>query len=152
MLLVVLILMFVLLVVILFYPFYIEFQSDKNQLSFCFYKYIKVSYPLFSSSFNAFERLDKNPKRNLLTEKLLKTNLKKIFYVISSFDISVINLRLNTGSNQLNGILFPIFFIVSFFSRKNISVDFNENTQLYIKAKNNLARLSWAIISSRKHK
>jgi hypothetical protein len=125
--------------ILLFYPFYISFCTDTKKITFTFLNFFSIDYSL-----NKNEITTSNPFKNLFN---LKTRL--LFSIVKSFKITYLNVNLDTGNYPLNGILYPFFFLLSFFLNKNFSVNFNGKNTIKIIVKNNLARLSWAIISSK---
>ena len=60
---------------------------------------------------------------------------------VSSFKVIKLNCAIDTGSNELNGMLFPLFYWVSVKSGKNIMINFNDENKLELKIENNLARM-----------
>lgn len=73
-------------------------------------------------------------------------HFRKIYAVIKSFKITKCDLSLDSGDMPLNGILFPIFQLISSLTGKNIRINFRDENKIIFEAENNLARLCWAFI------
>lgn len=91
-----------------------------------------------NKEFPAKKRKSEKSKRKIL--------LKKIKAVIKSFQVTQCNVSIDTGDVQLNGILYPVFYLMSAYSKKNIKINFTNENVIILEIKNSLARMSWAYI------
>ncbi|PBQ30556.1 hypothetical protein CNR22_01810 [Sphingobacteriaceae bacterium] len=80
-------------------------------------------------------------RRNLSYHQLIK--------LLQSFKIKTFYLDVDFGDMPLNGILFPYFYWLSGYSGKTVRINFNGNTVLILVVKNSIARMGWALISSK---
>lgn len=90
-------------------------------------------------------------KEELVTHKKSKRNevsFRKMMRVLGSFKINRCEILIDTGNIQLNAFLFPIFYLLQMKTSKNIQINFIGNNKLIIEIENNLARMSWAYLSS----
>lgn len=125
--------------IILFYPFYIEFNTETKIVTITFLNYFSLEFdPSFYRKKNSFK-------------KITFFNLKKkqLFLILKSFKIIYLKIDVDTGNYPLNGIIYPFLFLASFIFNKKINVNFLGRNSLQIILKNNLARLSWAYFSSK---
>ncbi len=68
--------------------------------------------------------------------------------LLRSFKIKTFYLDVDLGDRPLNGMLFPCFYWLSRYSGKTLRINFNGNNVIIIVAKNNIARMSGALIGS----
>ena len=72
----------------------------------------------------------------------------KVKAVLQSFKWDKCNVSLNTGDMPLNGILFPVVYLIAFLTGKNIRINFLDETSVELKIRNSLAGMSWAFLKS----
>ncbi len=138
---IVILILIVLLALLFFVPFQIELNSNLN--------YINLNFLYF---FNYRFHIDFILRHiNNFNTSLTKKNqgFLSLGKTIRSFQLKKINVNIDTGNVQLNSYLFPVFFLIGFFFDRNISINYNGYNFIRIIVQNNLARLSWAIFSSK---
>lgn len=156
---------------ILFAPFYLEIDSVHGFFRFRFHElasvdlrivdyslilHVKVTgwtkeIDLFKVKKNAKKRIDKKKKIDKKKGKKktwMKVTPKKIIAVLKSFKINKCEILIDSGNVQLNGILYPIVYLVGFYSKKNISINFVDKNVIILEIENSVARMSRAYISS----
>lgn len=72
--------------------------------------------------------------------------LRKMLNVLRSFRFKVFRLHIDTGDYPLNGLLFPLFFWLSRWSKKDFQVNFDDRNELVMHVENSLARILLAYI------
>lgn len=149
-----------------FAPFYLQINTDSNLYQLRFHKIasanlkigddvilldIKILWwykriDLFNIKSSPSEKL---PNKNVKKEKVKpKIMWRKIKAVLRSFKINSCIVSIDTGNVQLNGILFPFVYLFSVYVKKNIRINFINENKIILELENNLARMSWAYISS----
>jgi hypothetical protein len=88
----------------------------------------------------------KTPKR--VSKKSASISLKKIKAIVKSFKINNFEMSICFADMPTNGILYPVFYLLGFYLKKKIAINFIEENKIIIEVKNNLARMSWAYLSS----
>ncbi len=83
------------------------------------------------------------PKR-----KSLKARLNMARALMASFKIRECYINIDTGNNQVSGLLFPAFFWLAKFTGKQIAINFTNQNQIVLEIENNMARLLKALIYS----
>ncbi|MGP8215766.1 MAG: hypothetical protein ACLQQ4_09410 [Bacteroidia bacterium] len=148
-----------------FAPFFFEIDSAKKIYRFRFHHlasaYIKMSGNSLALEIKimgwkkeidlfAARKTSKAKPVEKKTWRAKRRHIKrsKIKAVIGSFKISKCYVSLCFDDMQLNGILYPVFYLLSFYSRKPIGINFIEENRIVLEIKNNLARMSWAYIRS----
>lgn len=106
----------------------------------------RKQFDLLSSTYK-----NKPPSKKKIQSK--KTNKpaiswKRIKHVLMSFRINTCYITIDTGNVQLNALLFPIAYWIHTKSKKNISINFIGKNDITLEIQNNLARMSWAYLSS----
>lgn len=163
----ILLLVVVLVLVYLFFvPFYIDIDSKKGLFRIRFGKLASANLDLTVNSIIlvikvlGFEkRIDLLERKKIIEKKreVKSLNLKreekgvswkKVKGVLTSFKVNKFDISIDTGDMQLNGILYPVCGLLSFLSKKNIRINFIEENEIVVEIENNLARMSWAFISS----
>jgi len=153
---------------IFFAPFYIEINSEKEIYRIKLFGLlslrvlainnklilglniigIRKNIDLFAVVSNSIEKSAKKSHDVNLKTTAKKTGISwgKIKAIFLSFKIKKCNVTFDTGDAALNGILFPIFYFASFYSGKNISINFEERNEINLVIKNSFARIVWAYI------
>lgn len=167
---VLLVLLLIVLVVFLylfFAPFYFEINTTDSTYRIRFHRLASISLKMIDRSLMAeikicwwikrFElwpgkngagkeaRIDKTPVK---AKKKRKMPFRKIKAVLKSFKISKCSVSVDTGDMQLNGVLWPVFYLFKVRSGKDMRINFIGENKIILEVKNNLARMSWAYISS----
>jgi len=73
----------------------------------------------------------------------------KFLNILKSFRLTQCYVRIGFEDMQLNGILYPVAAWLSWYSKKDIQVSFTGSNVVILRIKNNLARMSWAWLSSK---
>ena len=88
-------------------------------------------------------------KKNRYTSQLsMKRFFKKLISVLKSFTVTQCQVSIDTGNMPLNGLLYPLFWLVSKYTKKQIEINFRNDTYISLQIKNNLARITWAYITT----
>lgn len=149
-----------------FAPFYLEINSIKGFLKIRFHKLASVSVMIINDSVLLDMRIagwkkqmdlletttvqKKKPVKKKKELKKEKSNIspKKIMAVLASFKVKQCDVSIDTGDVQLNGILYPVFYLVQCYSKKNMQINFTGENKLVLEIENSLARMSRAYIGS----
>lgn len=89
-------------------------------------------------------RTGKKAEQVPVRKKSRQIPLKKILAVVGSFRVTRCFVTMDTGNYAWNGMMFPVFFQVAYWSRQNISINFAGDNQLMLRIENTLARLLYA--------
>ena len=150
---------------ILFLPFYVEINSEEAiyrvRLSPLFCLSIIPSSESFSievkilglkKNINIFETKEQKVRKTKSSRSKVKKNStiawKRIRSVLKSFVVKKCFITFDTGDAALNGILYPAVYLASFYSGKNITVNFEERNEVILTIKNSFARMVWAYIKN----
>lgn len=156
---------------LLFAPFYLEIDSIKGFFRVRFHRLASVDLSikdfslildirviawrkeidLLKAKKTSKEKAAKRKKTDKKKEKKtswMKVTPKKIISVLKSFKINKCDILIDSGNVQLNGILYPVFFMASFYSKKNIRINFVNENVIIFEIENSLARMSRAYLSS----
>lgn len=71
---------------------------------------------------------------------------KKIRAVLGSFKIVRCRVSIDTGDDQWNGLLYPLFYFAARRSGRDIRINFTGDVEIVLCIKNNLARMGWAYL------
>lgn len=100
-----------------------------------------------SSDFNKKKMVIADRKNN---GKLI--SLKKVFKkssnVLKSFQIKKCFITIDTGNMPLNGILFPWFYLLTSYFKKDVSINFSGKIIVILRIENSIARMLWAYFKS----
>lgn len=146
-------------------PFYLEIDSTSNLLRIRFHQLVVAEIKTSDSSLimelrvawwkKKFDLLAENIRKEKTVEikkemkkKSRKISFSKIKAVIKTFKINKCTVHIDTGSMQTNGILFPVFFWIGKWSRKDININFINENKIILQIENNLARMVRAFIFS----
>lgn len=153
-----------------FAPFYLEINSVEGWCRIRFHRLASVKASIRNNAlmfemkiagwkkerdFNAMSNgankkaiTRKEERKKESGRKRKKISWKKIRSVLSSFKVNKCIISIDSGDVQLNGQLFPVFYLLSAYSKKDIRINFIEENIIVLEIKNSLARMSWAYISS----
>lgn len=87
-----------------------------------------------------------NNKTN--TGKGFTINWRKLRGVLRSFKINKCNVLLDTGDQQLNGILYPVFCMMRYYSGKYFEINFMNRNEVVLEIENSIARMGWAYLKA----
>lgn len=73
---------------------------------------------------------------------------RKLQALIKSFKVNTCRVSIDTGDVQWNGMLYPVFFSLSWYVNKPVEINFVGKNEIVIEIQNSIARMSWALISS----
>ena len=149
---------------LLFAPFYLEVDSNKNLYRIRFHHLaslaidasdqkllIKVMYwKKEIDLLHVSQTKDKTaPKKTIVKPKKQKQKFSwnQLKSVMMSFRINTCRITLDTGSVELNAWLYPIFYFIRIYSKKNITINFLNKNEVVLKIENNLARMAWAYLT-----
>lgn len=158
---------------ILFAPFYIEINSAIGRYSIRFHRVFQAHFyfkedvlmldykiirwgkqielfPGKSVKNKISERSEKSEQTN---NRIIKKEgkiipVKKIHAVIKSFKVNKFHLTLSFENMALNGILFPLFELLSFKSGKTFQINFWNENKILIEVENNFYRMIRAYIKN----
>lgn len=146
---------------LLFAPFFVEIDSVKSLFRIRFHRLASARLIFHESSIFIALKIGGWQKKIVLLEikekkkkpvvknekkKQTKISFQKFLTVLKSFRIRKFILTLDSGDMQTNGILYPLFVLVSISSGKNITINFLNENKLILQIENNLARVLWAYI------
>lgn len=152
-----------LLLYLLFAPFFIEIDSEKNIFRVRFHQLASGSLLIHDNSIfiqlkiiawrKQFDLLELPSEKKKQVDKVKKKSgrkisIHKIIRVIRTFEVRKLFVTLDTGNMQTNGILYPMVFALRTISKKNLSINFFGENKLVLQIRNNAARIIWAIIKS----
>lgn len=148
---------------VFFAPFYIEINSTKSLYRIRLHYLASISFFVnndpekmelkilawkrelnISSSAKVHESEKKIKQKN----KIPKIFWKKILAVLKTFKINNLQLNLDFGDMQLNGILYPVFYCLGLKTNKQFYINFEGKNFISAEIENSLARISWAYITS----
>lgn len=149
----------------LFAPIYFEINSISGLIEFRFHKLISAKLKLIDASFFIevkffawyknieFKKVStssgiKPEVKRHRSDLILKRPLNKIKAVLRSFKLNKCLLSLDTGDMKMNGVMFPVFYLLKYICRKNIGINFVGENLLILEIENNLARMGWAYLNS----
>ena len=78
-----------------------------------------------------------------------KLSVRKIRKVLAGFKLNQCSITIDTGNQQINGILLPLFLRLSRVTGKKIQISFHGENEIILQMENNLARIVWAFIISK---
>ena len=143
-----------------FAPFYLEINTVTNLYRIRFHYLVYLSFKIINDELITVLKIGFWEKQILLNDlrkikknkpfKSLKTTdvVKKMKRVLKSFEMTRCIISIDTGNIALNGILYPLFCLITFYSKKEISINFENVNKIDLQIKNNLAKLTWAYIKS----
>lgn len=150
---------------LLFAPFYLEIDSTNGLFRMRFHQLVVAEIKTRQSSLimelrvawwkKQFDLLTERVQKEKTVEikkekkkKRRKISFSKIKAVIKTFKINKCTVHIDTGCMQTNGILFPVFFWIGKWSRKDININFINENKIILQIENNLARMVRAFIFS----
>lgn len=139
---------------LLFAPFYLEINSAEGLYRIRFHRLfsarlmvadtsLKVEFKIagWSRQIDVFTKTKQTKKRPPAKKKQPGISFKLIVAVIKSFKVNKCYVSIDTGSMQLNGILYPGFYFLSRYVGKTIEINFLNRNEIILEIKNNLARI-----------
>jgi hypothetical protein len=147
-----------------FAPFYLQIDTTKNLYQVRFHRLARLSlkmgsepaleakvawwkrdFPLFHPTAKPVQKPEKKD------HKSSKKNvpIKRLIHVLKSFRVTTCYINTDLGDMQLNGILYPVFCWLSWYSGKPISINFTGRNEMMLELQNSMARMSWAWLSSK---
>jgi hypothetical protein len=146
---------------LLFAPFFVEINSVTGLFRIRFHRlasarlilnessiFLELKIGVWQKKIDVLEKKERKKKPVVKNEKKKQTNIsfQKFLAVIKSFRVRNLLLTLDTGDTQMNGILYPLFVLMSISCGKNITINFLDENKLILQIENNLARIIWAYI------
>jgi len=161
---VLLLIMLVLLVYLLFVKLVLEVNTSEHKVAFRIgniisaavdenYDVLKLQVIWWKRKYELAEWANVGSKNELRSNsrnrvQKRKVNTAALWRVIRSFRVRKCEVDLDTGDMPLNGVLFPIFYGIRFWSGKKVGINFSGRNIIIIKIENTLARMLWAYIKS----
>lgn len=153
------------LVYLLFAPFYIEINSLNNLYRLRFHRLISLALKSNTEGFAVEMRLifwkkdiplaERGRKQDKAPEpvsgsgsKMRTIDWNRLRNVLKSFNLNTCDISLDTGNMPLNGILYPIVYTISTYYQKQISINFAGHNHVVLEVENNLARIIYAYYKS----
>lgn len=150
---------------LLFAPFYIELNSLTGLYRLRFHRLASLSAKFINSSavlelkilfwkkpltFQQTSERKMQPAKHKKSDKIKKRNLRMqtIVNMLRSFKINTCDISLDTGDVAVNGRLYPLFYLLGFFTRRSIQISFTGQNHIILEIENNLARLTRALVLS----
>lgn len=153
---------------ILFAPIYLEIDSSKDLYRIRFHHLVSIAVGKSEDRLllelkilywrQAIDVFAANPKKTqrvsvkarMKTSKTKKKSIewKKLRNLLLSFRIITCRISVDTGNLQLNALLYPVLYWIQLISKRNISINFMGHNEIILTIQNNLARMSWAYLSS----
>lgn len=164
-----LVLLFILVIIsgyLFFAPFYLEINTVEGLYRIRFHRLANVSLKPSNSSIilevkiggwrkqidlfatGTISKGKPVEERTKRRKEKWKIPWQKIRGVVASFKVNKCRVLIDFGNVQLNAILYPVFYFVSVYTGKNIQTNFIGKNEIILEIENNLARMSWAYISS----
>lgn len=163
-LLVLLFIVFLIFIYFLFAPFYLEVNTADGLYRIRFHWLISISLKTNTASpmlelrlmgqkkqIDLFSQKQTSKQKPIIAKqkkRKVKISLKKIAGMLKSFKINKCIIHIDSGDMQINGILYPLFYWISCYSKRDVRVNFLGENKMILEIENNLARMSWAYISS----
>lgn len=155
-----------LLLYLFFAPFYIEVNSNTGILRLRMPHLASVSLhiedgiyieaklpgctrrwvPGFYEKKNELHKTGKPVKQN--KGALTGISPARLKALAGSFKINTCTISIDTGDMPWNGMLYPAFYWLSWYSGKRIAINFTGKNEIVLEIQNSLARMSRAFISS----
>ena len=142
-------------------PFHLEIDSENKLCRFYMQRFIVVKVlfdemplhlELAIAGFHRNLKLSGKIKDRKTTsvkqrkENKTQQSLKQVIGLLNSFKIKVFSVDVDTGNREWNGILFPVFYLISRKYKKHIEINFIGNNRIHVNAENSLARIIRAYI------
>ena len=146
-----------------FAPFYLEINTSENMYRIRFHRLSSIRIRTLNTTLVAEFKIGPWKKTIDLfqTPEIPKTkpikaknkihyhvSAKKMKAILKSFKITHCTILLDFGDDQLNGILFPLFYLLNRRLKQNISINFVNQNKIDLQIKNSLARIGWAYLTA----
>ena len=156
---IILICVFIILIYLMVAPFFIEIDTDLGLFRVRFHQLVSASLILTDDIFlielkiTAWKKQIAFTKASVGSEvnkkkKQSKASIQKMYAVLKSFRVRKFFLSVDTGDVQVNGILYPIFVLMSAKTGKNMTINFLNENRLVLQMENNVIRVLWSYINS----
>jgi len=94
------------------------------------------------------EKGKEQKRKKVKKVKRRNVSFGKILSIIRSFQVKEFVLSIDTGNMQTNGMLYPVFYGLGRSLKRDITVNFNDRTDVRITIRNNAYRMLCAYIKS----
>jgi hypothetical protein len=151
---------------LLFAPFYIEIDTERQIFRFQFHSwfqlrlimkqdsfFIVVKILKWTKSWDIFSMKKQGVKR-VRSPRNRGSNISKhkVISIIKSFRLRKFKFSIDTGDMPTNGLLFPVFHLIKLRTQLDISINFKDENKFFLLIENNLARLIGALIFTKSNK
>lgn len=157
---------------LLFAPIYLEIDSARDIYSIRFHRLAQAKMIILESSLmlqynllgfrkniDLFHLTSKQTKSKKLKTKgggyisfpnirNIRSSFPKIRNIMSSFIVARCCISISAENIQLNAYLFPLFYLISHQTGKQIQINFIGENEIILTLKNRLARIVWAFIKT----
>jgi hypothetical protein len=160
-------LLFGILAYLFFAPFYLEINTNTGLLRFrlhrvanislkiedCIYIETKVLGWSRKSALTLSQAAPATKKKEVTShakkkKKGLSISRAKLTSLLKSFRMNTCRISIDTGNMQWNGMLYPAFYWLGWYTGKPIEINFTGKNEVILEIQNSVARMSWALISS----
>ena len=146
---------------ILFAPFIIEINTEKDLYGIRFHKLAGFGFEILEDSLilsmnimgwkkkldlSETKKQTKKQVHKKINKKQFQLSFKKIKSVLRSFKIKTCFINIDTGNMPLNGILYPLFLWLSRLTGKRVEINFWNENKVILVIENNLARIMLAYL------
>jgi len=146
-------------------PFYLEIDSRSGLYRIRFHRLASVRFSIVNSSLimdvqvtGWHKRIDLSaikPKEKKVEEvsvpqvkRKMNISFQRIWGVLRSFKVNKCRIAVDFGDMALDGILYPLFYWVRVWSKKDIGINFSGENELVLEIENNFIRMLWAYVKS----
>jgi hypothetical protein len=116
--------------------FLVDGDPDSGEFQLMFWK------KRFSLKSVGLEKEEKSKAKNVKDK--VSFSIDKILNVIKSFKVNYFYLTIDTGNMPLNGILYPLVYLLGVKIKQEVSINFIGRNVLKLQIENSLARVSRA--------
>ena len=145
---------------ILFVPFYFEIDSIQNSVILRYNHILYLSlifignYPVMKLTIGGWSRhfkvLQFQPQKNKdqvpQHTKRRRLSFHKLRSLLKTFTITKFKLHFDLANNEWNGLLFPLCLWIAYRYQLDLRVNFKQENVFQIQLKNNMAHLLWAYL------
>lgn len=143
----------------LFAPVYIEIDSEHGLFRVRFHQLMSMRLFVKESLFMELRITWWHKSIDLLAARIRKIEpqkksvtrkttipFQKIAEVLKTFKVRKCEVKIDSGDDYFNGLIFPWVLLLGFYFRKNIGMNFLGENKLVLEIKNNAARMLWAFL------